>query len=62
MGRTNYFVEGLQGVGKSTLVRLLSGKLKDYEVFHEGDYSPVDLAWCAYAAEKEENHGEETGI
>lgn len=35
MGRTNYFMEGLQGAGKSTLVRLLSGKLKDYEVFHE---------------------------
>ena len=52
MGRTNYFVEGLQGAGKSTLVRLLSGKLKDYEVFHEGDYSPVDLAWCAYVTEE----------
>ncbi len=53
MGRTNYFVEGLQGAGKSTLVRLLSGKLKDYEVFHEGDYSPVDLAWCAYVTEEQ---------
>jgi hypothetical protein len=47
--KTNYFVEGLQGAGKSTFVRLLSEQLKDYQVFHEGDYSPVELAWCAWA-------------
>ena len=44
----NYFVEGLQGSGKSTLVRRLSKKYPDYKVKCEGDYSPVELAWCAY--------------
>lgn len=44
----NYFVEGLQGSGKSTLVRRLSEKYPDYKVVCEGDYSPVELAWCAY--------------
>ncbi len=44
----NYFVEGLQGSGKSTLVRRLSKKYPDYKVICEGDYSPVELAWCAY--------------
>ncbi len=44
----NYFVEGLQGSGKSTLVRTLSEKYPDYTAIREGDYSPVELAWCAY--------------
>ena len=44
----NYFVEGLQGSGKSTLVRKLSEKYPDYKAICEGDYSPVELAWCAY--------------
>ncbi len=44
----NYFVEGLQGSGKSTLVKKLSDKHPEYRAFHEGDYSPVELSWCAY--------------
>lgn len=44
----NYFIEGLQGSGKSTLVRRLSEKYPDYKAICEGDYSPVELAWCAY--------------
>lgn len=48
---SNYFVEGLQGAGKSTMVKLLSDKLPEYKVFREGDYSPVELAWCAYVTE-----------
>ena len=48
----NYFVEGLQGSGKSTLVEKLAKGLKekhpDLKPIREGDYSPVDLAWCAY--------------
>ena len=44
----NYFVEGLQGSGKSTLVGKLTEKYPEYMVYHEGDYSPTELAWCAY--------------
>ena len=44
----NYFVEGLQGSGKSTLVQKLSDKYPDHKALREGDYSPVELAWCAY--------------
>ena len=43
-----YFVEGIQGSGKSTLVKLLSEICPDHKVLEEGDYSPVELAWCAY--------------
>ncbi len=46
-----YFIEGLQGAGKTTLVANLSKKLPEHKVFREGDYSPVELAWCAYLAE-----------
>lgn len=53
MKRINYFIEGLQGAGKSTFVQRLSEHLSDYQVFHEGDYSPVELAWCAYATEEQ---------
>lgn len=45
---SNYFIEGLQGAGKSTMVKRLSEQLPEYKVFREGDYSPVELAWCAY--------------
>lgn len=47
----NYFIEGLQGAGKSTLVQQLSNKYPELKVFREGDYSPVELAWCAYITE-----------
>ena len=46
--KNNYFIEGLQGAGKSTFVQRLSDSLKDYKVFREGDFSPVELAWCAW--------------
>ena len=55
MSGNNYFVEGLQGSGKTTLVRKLSDRLEGCEVFHEGDYSPVELAWCAYVNEEQYN-------
>ena len=43
----NYFVEGLQGSGKSTLARKLAEK-KGCTAVREGEYSPIELAWCAY--------------
>ncbi|MCR4885525.1 MAG: hypothetical protein K5919_01255 [Clostridiales bacterium] len=47
----NFFVEGLQGSGKSTLVQRLSELRPEYAVYREGDYSPVELAWCAWLTE-----------
>ena len=47
----NYFVEGLQGSGKSTLVRKLSEKYRNCTAVMEGDYSPIELAWCARMSE-----------
>ena len=44
----NYFVEGLQGSGKSTLVQKLSEMNHGYTAVREGEYSPVELSWCAY--------------
>lgn len=49
----NYFIEGLQGAGKSTLMQLLAERNKNCEVFREGDYSPVELAWCAYVTKQQ---------
>lgn len=49
----NYFIEGIQGAGKSTLLQKLSEKLPAAGVYREGDYSPVDLAWCAYVTEEQ---------
>ena len=44
----NYFIEGVQGAGKSTLAGRLAKELPDCHVFREGDYNPVELAWCSY--------------
>lgn len=55
MKRNNYFIEGLQGAGKTTFVQQFSNTLTDYKVFREGDYSPVELAWCAYVTEEQYN-------
>lgn len=49
----NLFIEGLQGAGKSTFVQRYSDRRTDYQVFREGDYSPVELAWCAYVTEEQ---------
>ncbi|SHI39504.1 hypothetical protein SAMN02745229_03022 [Butyrivibrio fibrisolvens DSM 3071] len=48
----NYFVEGLQGSGKSTLVDKLSKLKTDCCTVKEGDYSQIELAWCAYMDEQ----------
>ena len=47
----NYFVEGLQGSGKTTLVRKIQKEHPGYSIIREGDYSPIELAWCAYVDE-----------
>ena len=49
----NYFIEGLQGSGKSTLLEKLAGRYKTCVVLHEGDYSPVELAWCALVTKEQ---------
>ena len=49
----NYFIEGLQGSGKSTLVRKLAEKHPHMKAVMEGDYSPVELAWCALLTEEQ---------
>ena len=49
----NIFIEGLQGSGKSTLLQKLSQKYPQYHVYREGDYCPVELAWCSYMTEEE---------
>lgn len=46
--KTNIFIEGIQGSGKSTLSNRLAQALPDAKVYHEGDISPVELAWCSY--------------
>ena len=49
----NIFIEGLQGMGKSTLLQAISQKAPEYHVCREGDYSPFELAWCTWMTEKE---------
>ena len=49
----NYFIEGLQGSGKSTFAEKLARILPGYTAVKEGEYSPVELAWCAYVDEAE---------
>lgn len=49
----NIFVEGIQGSGKSTLANNISKWNSKLHVCREGDYSPIDLAWCALMTEEE---------
>ena len=49
----NIFVEGIQGAGKSTLTNALASCHPQYKVCREGDYNPVELAWCTYMTEQE---------
>ena len=46
----NIFIEGIQGMGKSTLINSISKAIPEYRVCREGDYCPVDLAWCTWMA------------
>lgn len=49
----NVYIEGIQGTGKTTLLRLLGQQLPDFHVYWEGDYCPVELAWCSYMTDAE---------
>ena len=49
----NIFVEGIQGAGKSTLVNNIMKWNPKLRVCREGDYSPVELAWCTYMSKQE---------
>jgi len=49
----NIFIEGIQGAGKSTLVNCMAQALPQLHVCREGDYSPVELAWCTWMTEEE---------
>lgn len=49
----NIFIEGIQGLGKSTLLQAIAEKRPDLHVCREGDYSPVELAWCTWMTEAE---------
>lgn len=51
--KKNIFIEGIQGMGKSTLSSHLAKKLEGYQVYHEGDISPVELAWCSYMTKEQ---------
>lgn len=52
----NIFIEGIQGTGKSTLANSLSKAFPKFHVCREGDYSPVELAWCTWMS-KDDYHG-----
>ncbi len=49
----NIFIEGIQGSGKSTLVNNIYKSKPELNICREGDYCPVDLAWCAYMSKEE---------
>lgn len=49
----NIFVEGIQGMGKSTLLRSISAEIPGLHICREGDYSPIDLAWCTWMTKEE---------
>lgn len=49
----NIFIEGMQGSGKTTLLKLLGERLEGYNMYLEGDISPVELAWCSYMTAEE---------
>ena len=49
----NFFIEGIPGSGKSTLLNKYAMAHPECQVYREGDYNPVELAWCAYMTEEE---------
>lgn len=49
----NIWIEGLQGSGKSTLARKLKELYPNLSLCAEGDYSPVELAWCTWMTKEQ---------
>ena len=49
----NVFVEGIQGMGKSTLINSIFTAIPEFHLCREGDYSPIDLAWCTWMSKEE---------
>lgn len=49
----NIFIEGIQGMGKSTLVNCIYQEKPGFHVCREGDYTPIDLAWCTWMTKEE---------
>lgn len=49
----NVFIEGIQGMGKSTLINRIFTAIPEFHVCREGDYSPIDLAWCTWMTKEE---------
>ncbi|MDE6601805.1 MAG: hypothetical protein K2K90_06525 [Lachnospiraceae bacterium] len=49
----NIWIEGIQGMGKSTLLNRIAEQVPALHVCREGDYSPVELAWCTWMTEEE---------
>ena len=49
----NVFIEGIQGMGKSTLLNNILTAIPKLHVCREGDYSPVELAWCTWMSKEE---------
>lgn len=56
----NYFIEGIQGTGKSTLLRKIQGSNPNLSVFYEGDVSPLVPAWCAYLKKEDREYVKKT--
>lgn len=51
----NIYIEGIPGCGKTTLLNKLGESLTDYKIYSEGDFSPIELAWCSYMTEIQYN-------
>lgn len=49
----NIFIEGIPGMGKSTLINSIYNAMPEFNICREGDYSPVDLAWCTWMTKEE---------
>lgn len=49
----NVFIEGIQGMGKTTLANRIYKEFPEFHICREGDYSPIDLAWCTWMSKEE---------